>query len=496
MNKIVYIDSLYRSKSYFYKITVSNFPVLIMKRIFTFLVWFSLCGIQLSMAQDTARVYVFKIFREIGSTSWVHTQEAFLEAEMMNARCIILHLNTYGGQVVFADSIRTKILNSKIPVHVFIDNNAASAGALISIACDSIYMRPGANIGAATVVDQSGQQMPDKYQSYMRSTIRATAQAKGRDTIVVNNDTIIKWRRDPHIAEAMVDASIAIAGIIDSGKVLTFTAEEAMNYGYCNGQANNLKEVVAKLKIDRYEIHQFQPSFFDGLKGFLTSPVLQGILILIIIGGIYFELQTPGIGFPILAALVAAVLYFAPLYLDGLAANWEIILFFIGLILLAVEIFVLPGFGVAGVLGIVFVVTGLTFSMLANDWFDFSGVGFSKTIQAMSVVFVSIILGFFLIIYISKRALESEGGLFSRVALQATQDVSAGYVGVDDSVNLMVGQRGYAATVLRPSGKVLIGSELLDAMAEHGFIEKGAAIEVVGISSGQLLVAIVVPERS
>lgn len=114
----------------------------------------------------------------------------------------------------------------------------------------------------------------------------------------------------------------------------------------------------------------------------------------------------------------------------------------------------------------------------------------------MSVVFVSIILGFFLIIYISKRALESEGGLFSRVALQATQDVSAGYVGVDDSVNLMVGQRGYAATVLRPSGKVLIGSELLDAMAEHGFIEKGAAIEVVGISSGQLLVAIVVPERS
>ena len=459
-----------------------------MKRILVLVVLLSLWGVHFSFAGDTTRVYVYKIFREIGSTSWVHTQEAFHEAEMLNAKCIILHLNTYGGQVIFADSIRTKILNSKIPVHVFIDNNAASAGALISIACDSIYMRPGANIGAATVVDQSGQQMPDKYQSYMRSTIRATAQAKGKDTIVVDNDTIIRWRRDPHIAEAMVDASIAIAGVIDSGKVLTFTAEEAMQYGYCNAMADNIKEVIGKLKIENYEIHEFRPSFFDGLKGFLTSPILQGILILVIIGGIYFELQTPGIGFPILASVVAAVLYFAPLYIDGLAANWEIILFLIGVILLGVEILVLPGFGVAGVLGVVFVVTGLTFSMLDNDWFDFTGVGFNKVMQAMSIVLVSLVMGFILIVYISKRVLESEAGLFAKVALHATQDVSKGYVGVDAGLSSMVGRKGHAATVLRPSGKVLIDSELLDAMAEHGFIEKGESIEVVGISSGQLLV--------
>lgn len=459
-----------------------------MKRILVLVVLLSLWGVQLSFAGDTARVYVYKIFREIGSTSWVHTQEAFHEAEMLNAKCIILHLNTYGGQVIFADSIRTKILNSKIPVHVFIDNNAASAGALISIACDSIYMRPGANIGAATVVDQSGQQMPDKYQSYMRSTIRATAQAKGRDTLVVNGDTTFRWRRDPHIAEAMVDASIAIAGVIDSGKVLTFTAEEAMQYGYCNGLAGNIKEVIGKLKIENYEIHEFQPSFYDGLKGFLTSPILQGILILIIIGGIYFELQTPGVGFPILASVVAAVLYFAPLYLDGLAANWEIILFLVGVVLLGVEIFVLPGFGVAGVLGIVFVVTGLTFSMLDNDWFDFTGVGFNKIMQAMSIVLVSMVMGFILIIYLSKRVLESEAGLFAKVALHATQDVSKGYVGVDAGLSSMVGRKGHAATVLRPSGKVMVDSELLDAMAEHGFIEQGESIEVVAVSGGQLVV--------
>ena len=178
----------------------------------------------------TNLVYTYKIFREIGSTSWIHTQEAFAEAEEMGADVILLHMNTYGGQVVFADSIRTKILNSHIPVHVFIDNNAASAGALISVACDSIYMRPGANIGAATVVNQSGKKMPDKYQSYMRSTIRATAEAHGKDTIVTGNDTTYVWRRDPHVAEAMVDESIYIAGIIDTGKILTFTTLEAIEH--------------------------------------------------------------------------------------------------------------------------------------------------------------------------------------------------------------------------------------------------------------------------
>lgn len=440
------------------------------------------------MSQETSKVYVFKIFREIGSTSWVHTQEAFDEAEELDAKCIILHLNTYGGQVVFADSIRTKILNSRIPVHVFIDNNAASAGALISIACDSIYMRPGANIGAATVVDQSGQQMPDKYQSYMRSTIRATAQAKGKKTIVNGGDTTHVWRRDPGIAEAMVDASIKIAGVVDSGKVLTFTAEEAIAHGYCEGEASSIKEVVGKLKITNYELVEFQPSFWDGVKGFLTSPILQGILILIIIGGIYFELQTPGIGFPLIAAATAAVLYFAPLYIDGLAANWEILLFIAGLILLALEIFVIPGFGVAGVLGILFIVTGLTFSMLDNDWFDFSGVGFNKLMQSLSIVLIGLIAGFALIIYMSKKVFESRSGMFARVALHTTQDVDAGYVGVDTSVNVLIGKKGQAITDLRPAGKVRIEDEVYDAIATRGFIESKTMVEVTGISSGQIIV--------
>lgn len=436
---------------------------------------------------STKIVYVYKIFREIGSTSWVHTQEAFKEAESLNACCILLHLNTYGGQVVFADSIRTKILNSKIPVYVFIDNNAASAGALISIACDSIYMRPGANIGAATVVNQTGEKMPDKYQSYMRSTIRATAEAHGADTIITANDTIVKWHRDPRIAEAMVDERIAIPGIIDTGKVLTFTALEAMKYGFCEGEANSIKDVVEnKLKIKNYEIVEFRPSFYDGLKGFLMNPVFQGILILIIMGGIYFELQTPGVGFPLLAAGIAALLYFAPLYIDGIAANWEIIIFVIGIVLVALEVFVIPGFGIAGISGIILIIAGLTLSMLNNDVFDFSEVSFDAFFKALMIVLTGFILSIGLGIYLSNKLFSS--GPLAKVALQATENVDEGYIGVENSLKDLVGRSGRAYTILRPAGKILVDDEQYDAVAETGYIEKGEPVEVVRFTHGQLYV--------
>ncbi|MCU4165938.1 NfeD family protein [Carboxylicivirga caseinilyticus] len=460
-----------------------------------FALLFSLLFSILVFAQNTEvindsvkKVYTFKIFREIGSTSWIHTQEAFAEAEAMNADVILLHMNTYGGQVVYADSIRTKILNSPIPVHVFIDNNAASAGALISIACDSIYMRPGANIGAATVVNQSGEKMPDKYQSYMRSTIRATAEAHGKDTVVVGNDTTYVWRRDPHIAEAMVDESIYIEGVIDTGKILTFTTEEAILNGFCEGKANNLKEVLAHLDIEEYEMYNFEPSFYDGLKGFLTSPILQGILILIIMGGIYFELQTPGVGFPLAAAGVAAILYFAPLYIDGLAANWEIILFVVGLVLIGLEVFVIPGFGVAGVSGITLVVLGLTFSMLDNDLFDFEPVGFNKLLEALGIVLSGLFGSLLAIIYISKKILTSNSGLGARIALTTEENVELGYIGVEASLKELVGESGTANTTLRPSGKVEINDEVYDAVAETGYIEKGTDIKVSRFSHGQLYV--------
>jgi membrane-bound serine protease (ClpP class) len=419
-----------------------------------------------------AKVFVFDVKEEIGPPVWRKMQKAFEQAKELKSDLILLHMNTYGGMVIHADSMRTKILHSDIPVYVFIDNNAASAGALIAISCDSIYMRSGANIGVATVVDQSGEVLPDKYQSYMRSTMRSTAEANGRD---------------PMIAQAMVDPSIYIEGIIDSGKVLTFTAKEAMQHGFCEGMAEDIKGVLKLVNIKEYKITRFEPTRLDNIIGWLISPAVSGILIMLIIGGIYFEIQSPGLGLAGLAAVIGALLYFAPLYLEGLAANWEILVFFVGVILLGIEIFALPGFGVAGISGIILMISALILSLVENVGFDFDPVSASRATEAVLIVFTALLIAIPLSVFLGYKFLNSS--FFGRLALNTVQETSQGYSSVDIAAgNNLVGKTGTAFTVLRPSGKISIEGEIYDATALAGYIEKGETIKVVKFETAQAVV--------
>ncbi|PIP54620.1 MAG: serine protease [Bacteroidetes bacterium CG23_combo_of_CG06-09_8_20_14_all_32_9] len=431
-------------------------------------------------------VYQFDILQEIGPSAWRQTQKAFELAGKLKAGYMLIHLNTYGGLVDAADSIRTKILNSPIPVYVFIDNNAASAGALISIACNKIFMRKGANIGAATVVTGEGKAAPDKYQAYMRSIMRSTAQAHGKITVIENGDTIQKWFRDPHIAEAMVDESIYIAGITDTGKVITFTTNEAIKYGFCEGEAETIDQALQLAEITNYKIEKYQATFTEKIIDFLINPIIQGLLIMLIIGGIYFELQTPGIGFPLAAAFTGAILYFAPLYLEGLAENWEILIFVAGVILLLIEIFAIPGFGVTGILGILCIVTGLTLSMIDNIVFNFEGQGIPAILKSLSIVIISCTASFFLSLYLGQKIFTTNR--FGHLSLETVQNISEGYIGVEMQPTELVGKTGKAATMLRPGGKIEIDNEIYDAVAETGYIDKGDNIVVVKYFTGQLYV--------
>ncbi|MFO7671374.1 MAG: NfeD family protein [Bacteroidales bacterium] len=434
-------------------------------------------------------VYTFSIMDNIAAPTWRITQEALMEANELGADVIILHLNTYGGEVSAADSIRTKILNSPVPVHVFIDDNAASAGALISIACDSIYMKAGGKIGAATVVNQTGEQVPDKYQSYMRATMRATAEAHGKDTIISGGDTVLVWHRNPAIAEAMVDPRLYVAGISDTGQVLTFTASEAIEHGYCEGIAVNMEDVIRQLGIKDYVLKSYTPSAMDKIIGFLISPIISGILIMIIVGGIYFELQSPGIGFPLIASITAALLYFAPLYLEGMAENWELIIFIVGIILVMVEVFAIPGFGVAGVAGIIAMVIGLTLSLVDNIVFEnpeFSGEGLGILMRSLSLVLVSMLFGLIFSLWATRKLLTTTA--FSNLSLKSEQQISDGFIGVETEGGTLVGESGTAHTVLRPSGKVMVKGKLFDAKSEYGMIDKGDRIKVIRFESGQVYV--------
>ena len=442
-----------------------------------------------SVSGSKTLIYTFAIKDNIAAPTWRITQEAIEEAIALEADVVILHLNTYGGEVSAADSIRTKLLNAPMPVHVFIDDNAASAGALIAIACDSIYMKPGGKIGAATVVNQTGEQVPDKYQSYMRATMRATAEAHGKDTLVTGSDTLYTWHRDPAIAEAMVDPRLYVEGVSDTGQVLTFTASEAIAHGYCEGTVGSMEEVIARLGFEEYELSSYKPTGMDKMIGFLINPMISGVLIMIIIGGIYFELQSPGIGFALGASIVAALLYFAPLYLEGMAENWELILFIVGIILIMVEIFAIPGFGVAGVAGIIAVITGLTLSLVDNVVFEepeFTGEGLGILMKSLSLVLVATLAGIIFSLWATRKLLTTTA--FSNLSLTSEQRTEDGFIGVETKQQSLIGELGVAHTVLRPSGRVMIQEKLYDAMSEYGLIEKGEAIKVIRYETGQVYV--------
>lgn len=451
------------------------------------MVWLA-CFLAGSVLAGEKVVYKLNIKQEITKATWRQTKQAFDAADSVGATLFLIHMNTYGGTVQDADSIRTRILQSKIPVVVFVDNNAASAGALISLACDSIYMRPGGSIGAATVVNQTGAAMPDKYQSYMRSTMRATAEAHGKDTLIVAGDTLFTWRRDPMIAEAMVDPRVYIEGIIDTGKVLSFTPEEAIRNNYCEGLAETVDEVLVKNGHENARIVEYKPTWIEKIIGFLVHPVISGLLIMAIIGGIYFEMQSPGIGFALGVAILGAILYFAPLYLEGLAEHWEILLFIAGLILLGVEIFVTPGFGVPGIFGISFIFLGLLLSLLHNVRFNFEGVSLWKVGIAMATVATGVTAGFGGALWLGNKLFSARRGPFGHLALQKVQEVSEGYVSIDNTLLLLKGKTGTAKTVLRPSGKVEIEGEVYDAVTSGEFIEKGATVTVLRIEATQLYV--------
>lgn len=436
-----------------------------------------LCGVHIvyGQAQDQSRekaiIYVFEIKEQIAPPIWHKAKKAFTQAGDISADMIIIHMNTYGGVLETADSLRTKILNFPIPVHVFIDNNAASAGALISIACDSIFMSPGSNIGAATVVDQQGNPLPDKYQSYMRSMMRSTAEVQGRD---------------PLIAQAMVDPRMAIPGITDTGQVLTFTTSEAIKYNYCEGEARDIDAVLGILGVEEYEMATLELKPVDKIISFLINPIVSALLIMIIIGGIYFELQTPGVGFPLAAAITAALLYFAPLYLEGLAAHWEIIVFIVGVVLLAIELFAIPGFGVLGISGIILIVVGLALSLVGNIGFSFPEGTFRAFISSIFLVITSAFLAIVISFYLGKKILTTT--IFGRLALDTVQEKSEGYTSADIHYTSMIGKKGKALTILRPAGKVEIEDEVFDATAITGYIEKDEPVEVVKYETTQLFV--------
>lgn len=388
------------------------------------------------------------------------------KAAQADADYVLLDLDTYGGAVDAADSIRSAILRYDRPVIAFVNMQAASAGALISIACDSIYMKTGSSIGAATVVNQTGEVMPDKYQSFMRGMMRSTATATGRD---------------PKIAEAMVSAD----------DVLSLTPHEAMEVGYCQGICESAEEVAQQVSGDKkFTIKNMEDdmTWLDKLIQILLNPILQSIFMMMIIGGIFVEIRTPGIGLPLLTAIVGAVLYFAPAYMGHLAEHWEILLFVVGLVLVALEIFVIPGFGVCGISGIILIIASLSLAMVDNGVFrDIDGsLNLQPLIRPMAIVVTSCTVAVFGSLWIVSRLYSTRS--FDHIALRQEMKSEEGFTGVVSGLESLVGSTVTVFSDMRPGGKVQAeDGRILEATLKFGgFAAKGTSLKVISAEQGRL----------
>lgn len=454
------------------------------------LLMFSVCSFAQNREGVSASkkiIYLIELRQDIDKSAFKMLRDGFDKAEEVGSDYILMDISTYGGAVDAADSIRSMIIQCSCPVIAFINSQAASAGALISIACDSIYMRNGSSIGAATVVNAQGEVMPDKYQSFMRAMMRSTAESHGKKIVVKDGKPVEVWHRDPQIAQAMVSKD----------SVLSFTPLEAIENDYCEGMAESVEEVISLIigasgepdsGATEYEIVKHEITALKGVVYFLMNPMLQGLLLMLIIGGIYFELQSPGIGFPLIAALVGAVLYFAPLYLEGLVQNWELVIFFIGILLLILEIFVIPGFGVAGISGIALIVVGLAFAMIDNDVLVLDGsLNIKPLIKPFAIVLVSLTLSIFGSIYLAGKLYPTQA--FSHIALKTDLVKDEGFVGVETSaLEALVGSKGIVSTDLKPSGTIMVNGKRYYAQVSSGYLQKGSEVVVTRAVEGRLYV--------
>ena len=420
-------------------------------------------------------LFVFSVSSQISAESIVIPIEGMIdlglpltvergikEAEEKKAEYIIFLVNTFGGRVDAATEIKDAIIGTEIKTAAFVNSRAISAGALITLSCDQIFMTKGSTIGAVTPVNQQGQKLTEKQVSYMRAEMRSTCEAKGRD---------------PLIGEAMVDESIVIPDISEEGKLLTLTAEEALNLGFADKIIEDEKALSDYLGIkNRTDV---TVSLKETIVRLLTHSAVASILLTLGMVGIFFELRSPGFGFPGIIGILAFTAFIMSHYILRMA-NWmEISAVIIGLILITLEIFVIPGFGFAGISGIILVFGGLYFSMISDIPYmsDYISAGAAlSTIIILSVVFT--VLSYKVLI---------KTKTFRKLTLQ-DDPATASNLKVDADSSL-IGKRGFAVTVLRPSGKVDIDGIIYQAVSNGNYIVKDAKVIVKKIESNNIVVA-------
>jgi membrane-bound serine protease (ClpP class) len=424
------------------------------------------------LCAQTARpvVYVVPISGMIDLGLAPFVQRVLNEAADADAAAVILEINTFGGRVDAAVLIRDALLQARMRTIAFINKRAISAGALISLAAETIAMADGGTIGAATPVamGQPGtlaQPVEEKTVSYMRKEFRATAEAR---------------KRPPLLAEAMVDADVEIPGVIEKGKLLTLTTEEALQHQVADVRAESIDAVLTFLELAGADVRRASPTWAEMLVRFLTHPVVSSLLLTLGMLGLIVELRTPGVGLPGVLGLTSLALFFWGHWLVQLVGWEELLLVGAGFVLLVVEVFVTPGFGLLGALGLIALLGGLGLSLVGV------GATWEVILKATGRVVLSLLLA--TVSALALLRLVSRLPFGRRLVLETEMTADTGYASAPEGDRRWLGQRGTAVSPLRPAGLADLAGERVDVVSDGAFIDAGAPLEVIRVDGNRIVV--------
>lgn len=403
-------------------------------------------------------VYVIPIEGTIDEGLAAFVERALAEARDAGAVAVLLEINTFGGRVDSATRIKDGLTAMPVPVVAFVTQRAWSAGALIALGARYIAMAPGTSIGAA-----EPRPADEKVISALRKEFEAAAEARGRD---------------PLIAGAMVDADVEIEGVVEKGQVLTLSAQQARELNFIDFVGVRRAEVMEVFGVTATDLVDMEPNWAERVARFLTDPTVSSILLTLGFLGLLTEITSPGWGVPGTAGVTALSLFFGARFLAGLAGSEMILLFFAGLVLIALELFVIPGFGIAGVGGIA--------AILASIYFSFPDSATALKSLALSL-FAAIVLGAVVLRFLP-RSRAWQRLVLSATVEEAEEDRLFREAMELEQIPVAVGKVGKAVTPLRPAGVIDVAGERFDAMTDGEFVEPGTPVRIVRVEGRKIVV--------
>lgn len=472
-------------------------------------------GLRSAAEVTAAEAVVIPIYGDIDQPLYVFIRRGIEKARNLGAHTVIFDIDTFGGRVDSALRIANLVgsqpdLTTVAYVRLRPDGTGVSwsAGALISMASDRIYMAPGTSMGAAAPVLQSpeGTQGADeKTVSAVRTQMAALAEKNGYPVpialamvdaaaevyeVFVDGETRILTRDETEALErrAADDGRTVERGVVisEAGKLLSLTAGEMARFGISSGTPETFAELFDELELSAADVVFVERGPADQIVAFLTGAAFTSLLIMVGLGALFFEVTSPGFGLPGTIAILCFSVLFSGNFLLGQVGSVELILFLLGLVLLIMEIFVIPGFGVAGISGIVLMLSSL---VLAQQDFIVPDFDWQWGIVQQNVLLVlGATVAAFVMFGVGALALKRAPG-FHRLALQTTQEASLGYtVQGSDVSQLYLGKQGVALTPLHPVGNIEIDGELLQAESDGEWLDRGVNVEVVEVSGNRMLV--------